>query len=67
MFQDFYLRVILPSVNYGRILWGACCNSDILDSLERLHCRVARIIFNFPKDMASHDVLEHAEFVFTIN
>ena len=41
------------------------CNSDLLDSLERLHCRAARIIFNLPKDMASHDVLERAEW-FTI-
>ena len=63
--SGFYLRVILPSVNYGHILWGACCNSDILDSLERLHCRATRIIFNLPKDMASHDVLERAEW-FTI-
>ena len=34
-------------------LWGACCNSDILNSLERLHCRAARIIFNLLGDMAS--------------
>ena len=65
MLQDFYLRVILPSVNYGFILWGACWNSDILDSLERLQYRAARIIFSLPKDMAFHDVLEHAEW-FTI-
>ena len=65
MLQDFYLRVIFPSVNYGLILWGACCNSDNLDFLERLHCRAARIIFNLPKDMASHGVLERAEW-FTI-
>ena len=26
MLQDFYLRVIFPSGNYGLILWGACCN-----------------------------------------
>jgi len=32
----------------------------ILEALERLHCRVARIIFNLPKDMASHDVLDRA-------
>ena len=61
MLQDFYLRVILPSVNYGLILWGACHNSDILNSLEKLHCRAARIIFNLPRDMASHDVLDRAE------
>ena len=42
--NDFYLRVVLPSVNCGLILWGAYCNSDILDSLKRLHCRAARII-----------------------
>ena len=52
-------------MNYGLILWGACCNSDNLDFLERLHCRAARIIFNLPKDMASHGVLERAEW-FTI-
>ena len=61
MSQDFYLRVILPSVNYGLILWGACCNSDFLNSLEKLHCRAARIIFNLPRDMASYDVLDRAE------
>ena len=65
MLQDFYLRVILPSVSYGLILLGACCNSDILNSLESLHCRAARILFNLPKDMASYDVLERAEW-FTI-
>ena len=65
MSQDFYLRVIFPSVNYDLILWGSCCNSVHLDFLERLHCRAARIIFNLPKDMASHGVLERAEW-FTI-
>ena len=57
MLQDFYLRVIFPSMNYGLILWGACCNSYNLNFSERLHCRAARIIFNVPKDMASHSVL----------
>ena len=67
MLQDFYLRVIFPSVNYGLILWGACCNSDNLDFLEtlRLYCRAARIIFSLLKDMASHCVLERADW-FTI-
>ena len=41
MHQDFYLRVIFSSVNYGLILWGAYCNSDILDSLES--CIVERL------------------------
>ena len=56
--QDLYFKVILPSVTYGLILWGSCCNSDLFQSLERLHCRAARLIFNLPKDMASADVLQ---------
>ena len=36
--QDLYFKVILPSVTYGLILWGSCC--DLFQSLEKLHCRV---------------------------
>ena len=57
--RDFYFKVILPSVKYCLILWGSCCNSDMLDAVERLHCRAARIIFNLPKDMASSEVLKY--------
>ena len=57
--KDFYFKVILPSVKYGLVLWGSCRNSDILDSIERLHCRAARIIFNLPKDMSSNEVLNY--------
>ena len=59
--QDLYFKVILPSVTYGLILWGSCCNSDLCQSLERLHCRAARLIFNLPKDMAFVDVLKRAQ------
>ena len=51
--RDFYFKVILPSVQYGLILWGACSNSDLCCSIEQLQCRAARIIFNLPKDIAS--------------
>ena len=40
--RDFYFKVILPSVTYGLVLWGACCNSNLLGSIERLHCRSSR-------------------------
>ena len=59
--QDLYFKVILPSVTYGLILWGSCCNSDLFQSMERLHCRAARLIFNLLKDMASADVLQRAQ------
>lgn len=59
---NFYLKVILPSVTYDLVLWGSCFNADLFDSLERLHCRAARIlIFNLPKDMRSLDVLRQAD------
>ena len=57
--QDFYLKVILPSVKYGLVLWGACCNSNLRDSIERLYCGASRIIFNLPRDMPSKEVLAY--------
>ena len=56
--QDLYFKVILPSVTYGLILWCSCCNSALFQSLERLHCRAARLILNLPKDKAYAEVLQ---------
>ena len=58
--EDFYFKIILPSVNYGLVLWGSCCNTELIHSIERLHCRAARIIYNLPKDMASTEVPERS-------
>ena len=58
---NFYFKVILPSVTYGLVLWRSCFNADLFDSLERLHCRAARIISNLPKDMRSLDLLRQAD------
>ena len=54
--MKFYFIVILPSINYGLVLWGSCCNSELINSIDRLHCRAARIIFNLSQDMASSEV-----------
>ena len=56
----FYFSVILPSVKYGIVLWGSCTNSDLIKSVNSLHCRAARIIFNLPRDMSSTEVLTFA-------
>ena len=48
-------------MTYGRILWASCYNSDLFQSLERFHCRAARLIFNLPKDMTFADVLQRAQ------
>ena len=57
----FYSKVILPSVTYGLIVWGGCNCQDILNSLEILHCRAARIIFNLPRDMSTLEVLSRSK------
>ena len=58
--EDFYFKIILLSVNYGLVLWGSCCNTELIHSIERLYCRSARIINNLPKDMVSTEVLERS-------
>lgn len=60
---DLYFDVILLSLSYGLklVLWGSCCNSEILQSLERLHYRAARLILNLPNDMESCQVLKQAQ------
>ena len=45
-----YLKVILPSVAYGITIWGNCNNLDHIQSLQTLHCRAARLIYNLPWD-----------------
>ena len=59
--QTKLLTRIFPAVKYGVVLWGSCCNSDLANSIERLHCRTARIIYNLPKDMASVDLPRHVQ------
>ena len=54
----FYFSVILPSINYGLVLWGTCCNSELINSVDRLRCRAARIILYLSKDMASSEVMK---------
>lgn len=59
----FSFSVILPSIMYGLVLWVACCNSDIISSIERLDCRADRIIFDSHKDMASSQILNFANWI----
>ena len=56
---DLYFKVILPSVLYGLVIWGGCNSTDHLNSLELLHRRAARVIYNLPQDMPSADVYRH--------
>ena len=58
---NMYSKVIVPAVTYGISVWGGTNRQDDLDSLERLHCRAARVIFNFAKNLPSAEVLTRAK------
>jgi hypothetical protein len=62
---DLYFKVILPSITYALVVWGGCSNKENFKSLERLHCRAARMIYCnyldtchqkmcFPKSVGTH-------------
>ena len=55
-----FFKIILPSVLYGLVVWGGCPNTDLLQSLEILHRRAARIIYNLPRDMPTDEVYRHS-------
>ena len=57
---DLYFKVILPSVTYALPIWGSFTNKNEFNSLESIHCRAARVIYNLPRDMPSEDVRKTA-------
>ena len=46
---DFYFKVILPAVTYGLVIWGSC-NKTLMESIQKVHFRAARIIHGLPWD-----------------
>ena len=54
--EDFYTKVILPSVTYGLTVWGSC-NKTHLNNLEKLHARAERTVYGLPWDTSAEDVL----------
>ena len=59
--MDLYFQVILPSVLFDPVVWGGCVNMEQLNSLEKLHRRAARIIYNLPRDMPSAEVYQYTK------
>ena len=58
---NLYFKIIIHVVTYGISVWGGTNRRDDLDSLERLHCRAARVLYNFAKDLPSVEVLTRAK------
>ena len=42
---------------YAVPVWGSVCQMDLFKSLERQHCRAAKIMFAFASDKPTADVL----------
>ena len=56
--EDFSIKVILPSVTYGLVVWGSC-NKKHFSNLEKLHARAGRIVYGLSWDTGTADVLMH--------
>ena len=57
---DLYFKIILSFILYGLVVWGGRPNTDLLQSLELLHRRAARIISNLPHDTPTDEVYRHS-------
>ena len=53
----FYLTVFQSSITCATPVLGSVRQTELFKSLERQHCRAARIIFRFPSYMPTADVL----------
>ena len=59
---DLYFKINLPSVTYALPIWGNWTNKNEFDSLESIHYRAVRVIYNLPRDMLSVDVRKTANY-----
>ena len=55
--KSLYVNVIHPSITYTMPVWGGVNQTELFKTLERQHCRAARIIFGFPPEMPTVDIL----------
>ena len=57
---DLYSKIILLPFLYGLGCLGRLPNADLLHSLEVLDCRVARIMYNLPRDVPADEVYRYS-------
>ena len=62
---DFYFKVVLPSINYGILVWGSC-GKTLFNELEKIHVRAAKVILGLDWYTPGKDVLAKAKW-FTLN
>ena len=55
--KSLFVKVIQPSITYVLPVWGGVNQTELFKTLERQHSCAARIIFGFPSDMPTVEVL----------
>ena len=56
--ETIYFKAVIPCVTYYIAVW-ASCSSSLLDGLESVHIRAARVIHNIPKRVKKQDILNY--------
>ena len=56
--EAIYFKTVIPCVTYGIAVWGSW-SSSLIDDLESIHIRAARVIRNIPKRVKKHDILSY--------
>ena len=57
MLEAVYFSSIVPSATYCVTIWGTC-SLTLLQDLERIHTRAAKIIHNLPDRVTDTEILE---------
>ena len=57
--EDFYTKVIMPSVTYGLTMDSVgSYNKTHINNLEKLHARAGRILYGLPRGTSAEQVLK---------
>ena len=54
--QEIYFQTIIPSLTYCILIWGNC-STALFSSLDSIHSRAARIIFNLDSSISDAECL----------
>ena len=57
--EDFYFKVIIPSVTYGLMIWSSY-GKILMDEVEKIHVRAAKVIHQLDWSTPSDQVLTKA-------
>ena len=58
--EQFYFKVILPSITCGILVWGNC-NKTLFEELNKMHVRAAKIIFKYDWRYPSCEVISSSK------